>query len=280
MVVLPPCKSPLFSTRTYLIPVTLKDERHVSNALQNFFEEIGDRRMQSMDHKNKKETLYMQSDRGTEFYNASATRVYNYYNVQHYSTRAGGGHAYAAEQKIREVKKLFAKLRAAGKLVKTGRGWVNSVEDVEIILNNSVNQKYMRTPDLLDENNIGDPKTTLIHLLRNKKLAKKNKPLNIGDKVYVTKKRVGEKDAPHIFTKPTTRTEDRGYWQRNKIYIISQRAAAAQMTGGSVGPLYVYFLREGEREIKQRFYREDLAAVDTDNTTTNDTIQTFVNNID
>ena len=155
------------------------------------------------------------------------------------------------------------------------------------------------TPDLLDENNIGDPKTTLIHLLRNKKLAKKNKasllrglkdnikdrrrplrPLNIGDKVYVTKKRVGEKDAPHIFTKPTTRTEDRGYWQRNKIYIISQRAAAAQMTGGSVGPLYVYFLREGEREIKQRFYREDLAAVDTDNTTTNDTIQTFVNNID
>ena len=132
----------MYSTRTYLYPLTLKDEKNVSKAFQEFFESLSDRRLSG-------ETMFLQTDRGTELYNPSMTRLYNHYKVDHYSTKANGGYAYASEKKIREIKRWFFKLRLNDKLLATGRGWVKCIREVETILNNTVNQKYAMTPDTL-----------------------------------------------------------------------------------------------------------------------------------
>ena len=78
----------MYSTRTYLYPLTLKDEKNISKAFQEFFESVSDRRLSG-------ETMFLQTDQGTEFYNPSMSRLYNHYKVDHYSTKANGGHAYA-----------------------------------------------------------------------------------------------------------------------------------------------------------------------------------------
>ena len=95
----------------------------------------------------------------------------------------------------------------------------------------------------------------------------------------MTNARVSKKDAPHIFTKSTTRTKD--FWNRKNIYKIRRVVNVGQRTGDTVGPLFVYFLIDGSgKKLANRFHRADLTAVDTENTTPNDTIQTYINNID
>ena len=145
-------------------------------------------------------------------------------------------------------------------------------------------------------NNVINPTATLTNLRRNQKLAMTNKatllrglktdvrdnrrPLrHEGDRVYVTNARVSKKDAPHIFTKSTTRTND--FWNHKNIYRIRRVVNVGQRTGGTAGPLFVYFLIDGSgKKLANKFYRAHLAAVDTENTTPNDTIHTYMNNID
>ena len=69
--------------------------------MQTFYEEV--------EHK-RKERMRLQTD--LEFQQNEIKNLNKKYNVEMFSTRVRGGKAFAAEQKIREFKKLLLKVKA------------------------------------------------------------------------------------------------------------------------------------------------------------------------
>ena len=77
-------------------------------------------------------------------------------------------------------------------------------------------------------------------------------PLDIGEKVLILMERLKKKDAPGRLYKSTT--ENRPFFNRSRIFTINKRVLTSDNT-------YYYWLKENGQEVKNRFLREELFAL-------------------
>ena len=88
-----------------------------------------------------------------EFQQNQIKRLNEKYNVEMFSSRMRGGKAYAAEQKIREFKKLLLKSKKAHQETSTGIKFSQKklIRKVTADLNNIQSQKYGYPPEGLNK---------------------------------------------------------------------------------------------------------------------------------
>ena len=186
-----------------------------------------------------------------------------------------GGKAFAAEQKIREWKKLLLRnkriKKSLGKQVKSNK----LIKKATFNLNNTCSVKYGFSPEQIEEKSL-DPKegqksreTYYFSRLwrikeaqgRSERYAKNldarkkrrlRDPLDMGEKVLVLSDSLKKKDAPDRLYKSTT--ENRPFFHRSRIFTINKRVLTSNNT-------YYYWLKENGQEVQNRFLKEELFAL-------------------
>ena len=99
----------LFSSKVYVYP--MKKRSNLARKLELFSQEI--------ESKRENEKMRLQID--LEFQQNEIKNFNKKYNVEMFSTKVRGGKAFAAEQKIREFKKLLFRSKQLHKATKTSR---------------------------------------------------------------------------------------------------------------------------------------------------------------
>ena len=191
-----------------------------------------------------------------------------------FSTKVRGGKAFAAEQKIREFKKLLLKMKNLfkkyGKKLKPNE----VTRKVTVNLNKTKTAKYQIEPEeiekraLLDDafrekydfcrlEKIGthasrqDRYNLKKDILNPRKL---REPLEIGGKVFVLAERLKKKDAPDRLYKSTT--QNKSYFSK-EIFIVKKRVKTTS------GDYYYWVAKENSDVVnKYRFIRQELYALD------------------
>ena len=97
----------LFTSKVYVY--TMRKKSNLVNKLETFYKEIESKR-------NKNEKMRLQTDQ--EFQQNEIKKLNVKYNVEMFSSRIRGGKAFAAEQKIRELKKIIFKTKNVYKMSK------------------------------------------------------------------------------------------------------------------------------------------------------------------
>ena len=193
-----------------------------------------------------------------------------------FHSKVRGGKAFAAEQKIRELKKILLKskrfVKSGGKRIKPNQLIKKAVEN----MNETASTKYGVSPGSVENKTIDSSKDSefnreMYDFLRVKKVdnnhyrnmkyeAKKDRrqkrlrnPLLIDEKVLVLTERLKKKDAPSKFYKAST--DNIPFFNRDKIYTIYKRA---KLSSGS----YLYWIEdENNNKIEVRFLRQELFAL-------------------
>ena len=252
----------LFTSKTYVYP--MKNRKLLSKKLKTFYDEIETKRDGKMT---------LQTD--LEFKQNQIKTLNDEYNVKMFHSKVRGGKAFAAEQKIREFKKLLLKskrfVKSKGKKIKPNYLIKQAVEN----MNESVSSKYGISPENIEKNALdlkdGEFNREMYDFLRIKKIDKnidRNKrynikrdkrkkklrnPLQINEKVLILAERLKKKDAPSKFFKPST--DNIPFFNREKIFKIYK---ITKISNGS----YLYWLKdENNNEIEGRFIRQELFAL-------------------
>ena len=100
----------LFSSKIYVY--TMRKKSNLAQKMELFYKEIEQKR-------NQKEKMRLQVD--LEFQQNEIKKLNQKYNVEMFSTKTRGGKAFAAEQKIREFKKILFRSKRLHKSTKTSR---------------------------------------------------------------------------------------------------------------------------------------------------------------
>ena len=191
-----------------------------------------------------------------------------------FSTKVRGGKAFAAEQKIREFKKLLLKMKDLYKKSKKGIKPNEIIRKVTANMNKTKTQKYDVEPEKIEKNSLEDDSfREKFDFYRLQKVGKDiargkrydvkkdikrprqlREPLNIGEKVLVLAERLKKKDVPGKLYKSTT--QKKTFLNKNKIFIIKKRV---QTTSND----WYYWLAEENSEItnKFRYIRQELYAL-------------------
>ena len=249
----------LFTSKIYVYP--MKNRSLLAKKLRLFYEEIESKR---------NEKMYLQTD--LEFKQNAIKNLNKEFNVEMFHTKLRGGKAFAAEQKIREFKKLLLKTKrftkGQGKKLKPNKVIKNVVENLnktpsakyeippETVENNTLNSEFNREMfDFLrikkvDNNKFRNEKYNRRKDRRQKKL---RNPLYLDEKVLVLAERLKKKDAPSKLFKATT--DNTPFYNREKIFTIYKRA---KLDNGN----YLYWIEdENNNKTEGRFVREELFAI-------------------
>ena len=163
--------------------------------MELFYEEISNKR--------SNETMRLQTD--LEFQQNEIKKLNKKHNVEMFSTRVRGGKAFAAEQKIREFKKLLLKTKNLYKKEKKNLKPNEIIKKVTTNMNKTKTVKYDVEPEEIKKRSLEDDnfrekydfyrlakvgKHHARQLRYNKTKDEKNprklrEPLNIGEKVLV-----------------------------------------------------------------------------------------------
>ena len=195
----------LFSSKVYVY--LMRKKSNLAQKMELFYKEIEQKRTQ-------KEKLRVQVD--LEFQQNEIKKLNNKYNVEMFSTKTRSGKAFAAEQKIREFKKIF-KSKCLHKSTKTSRLnskklTKNAVEN----MNKTNSQKYDLAPDTIEKKSLENENFREVYdfhrMVKVSKNAERHKcddikfdkksgkklrsPLIVGEKVLVLAERLKKKDAP------------------------------------------------------------------------------------
>ena len=251
----------LFTSKIYVY--TMKARRNLASKLEIFYKEIQKKRLNN-------EKMRLQTDQ--EFQQNEIKKLNQKYNVEMFSTRLRGGKAFAAEQKIRELKKVIFKTKRRYKLQKKKINSKQIMKKAVENLNKINSEKYGLPPDIIEKKSLESEYFKEIYdfhrLVKitkginryeryNEKLDKKQKrklrePLNINEKVLVLAERIKKKDAPKFLFKSTT--ENIPFFNRKEIFTIERYV----LIDGS----YYYWLKNEKNEkISKRFIREELFAL-------------------
>ena len=252
----------LFTSKIYVY--TMKSRRNLASKLEIFYKEIQKKRPNN-------EKMRLQTDQ--EFQQNEIKKLNQKYNVEMFSTRLRGGKAFAAEQKIRELKKVIFKTKRTYKLQKKKINSKQIIKKAVENLNGINSEKYGLPPDIIEKKSLEDEYFKEIYdfhrLVKvtkginryerySEKLDKKQKrklrdPLNINEKVFVLAERIKKKDAPKFLFKSTT--ENIPFFNRKEIFTI-ERYVLIENT-------YYYWLKNEKNEkINKRFIREELFALE------------------
>ena len=214
--------------------------------------------------------LRLQTD--LEFQQNEIKKLNKKYNVEMFSTRLRGGKAFAAEQKIREFKKLLLKVKTFYQKSKTKFKPYEIIRKVTANMNKTKTVKYQIEPEDVEKKALADDNfREKFDFYRLSKIGKENKrykrymskkdsykrklrdPLSIGERVLVLSERLKKKDAPGKLYKAST--QNKTFYNKNRIFIIRKRLK-------SLDNVWYYWFSEANKEIiSNRFIRQELFAL-------------------
>ena len=131
----------LFTSKIYVY--TMRKRSNLANKLETFYKEISIKR--------KNDKMRLQTDQ--EFQQNEIKKINAKYNVEMFSSRIRGGKAFAAEQKIRELKKVIFKTKNAYKTAKKKINSKKIIEQAVKNLNKTNSEKYGFTPEVIEKKN-------------------------------------------------------------------------------------------------------------------------------
>ena len=190
----------LFSSKIYIFP--MKNRSNLARKLELFYKEISSIRKNS-------EKIRLQTD--LEFQQNEIKKLNEKYNIEMFSTKVRGGKAFAAEQKIREFKKILLKSKRLHKATKTKRFEPRKIiQKAANNMNLTTSQKYGLPPETIEKKSLGSENFReiydfhrLLKVSRNaeryerydinfdKKACRKfRNPLVVGEKVLVLAERI------------------------------------------------------------------------------------------
>ena len=126
----------LYSSKVYVYPICSR--KQILQKMGQLYDEIKHKR-------NKKKSMHLQVD--NEFQQVKIKDLNEQNHVEMFSTAVRGGKAFAAEQKIRELKSRVAKLNALKVKVTPTKIILSSVEN----MNNVVSKKYGISPNNIEK---------------------------------------------------------------------------------------------------------------------------------
>ena len=204
----------LFTSKTYVYP--MKSRKLLARKLKLFYDEIEPKRNGKMS---------LQTD--LEFKQNAIKKLNNEFDVEMFHSKVRGGKAFAAEQKIRELKKILLKskrfVKSRGERIKPNQLIKKAVEN----MNETTSTKCGVSPENVENKTIDSSKDSefnreMYDFLRVKKVAnnqyrnmkydtKKDRrqkrlrnPLFLDEKVLVLAERLKKKDAPSKFYKASS----------------------------------------------------------------------------
>ena len=217
--------------------------------------------------------MRLQTDR--EFQQTNIKKLNKQFDVDMYSTNLRGGKAFAAKQKIRELKKVLLRSKWIKKLTRKRVKPNELIKKATYNLNNTRSAKYGFSPEQIEKKSL-DPTEgqnfretydfsrlwrikeaqgradRYAKKLDSRKKRRLRDPLDISEQALVLAERLKKKDAPGRLYKITT--ENGPYFNWNRIFTIRKRVSVGNNT-------YYYWLKEDGQEVKNRFLREELFAL-------------------
>ena len=193
------------------------------------------------------------------------------YNVAMFSTSIRGSKAFAAEQKIRELKKRIFRFKSLEKRLSKKRVKpLEIIQEVVLNMNSLSSAKYKITPDKAEERSLrSEVDRERIHfawlrkvssrkviakrseqkLYKRKKFTLRN-PLDVREEVFGLAGRLNKKDSPGKFYKSSV--ENNSYFDKKKTHLITNRKI--------IDGKYFYWLKsvENEKKLKNRFQRKKI----------------------
>ena len=252
----------LFTQKIYIYP--MKKRHLLAKKMEIFYQEVIEKR--------KNSSMRLQTD--LEFQQNEIKRLNKKYNEEMFSTKLRGGKAFAAEQKIREFKKLLLKMKTLFKKSSKRLKPNDVIKKVTTNLNKTKTEKYQMEPEEVEKKALSDDnfreKYDFYRLEKVGKHAnrldrynikkdinnpkKLRDPLQIGEKVLVLAERLKKEHAPGRLYKATT--QNKSYFGK-KIFIIKERF---KMTSDD----WYYWLSEENSDVigKNRFIRQELYPID------------------
>ena len=247
----------LFTQKIYTYP--MKKRNNLKRKMEIFYQEV--------DQKRKEKMLRLQTD--LELQQNEIKKLNKKYNVEMFSTRLRGGKAFAAEQKIREFKKLLLKVKTFYQKSKTKFKPYEIIRKVTANMNKTKTVKYQIEPEDVEKKALADDNfREKFDFYRLSKIGKENKrykrsmskkdsykrklrdPLSIGERVLVLSERLKKKDAPGKLYKAST--QNKTFYNKNRIFIIRKRLK-------SLDNVWYYWLSEPNKEIISNiFIRQEL----------------------
>ena len=258
----------LFTSKIYVY--TMRKKSNLLQKLEIFYKEIQPKRDSS-------EKMRLQTDQ--EFQQNEIKKLNLKYNVEMFSSRIRGGKAFAAEQKIREFKKILFKSKRLHKVMKAGKRLDSKklIKKAVENMNKTNSQKYGLPPETIEQNTLSDNvfreiydfhrmvkvskdadryKRYDVHLDKKPRRKQLREPLNLGEKVLVLAERLKKKDAPGVLFKSTT--ENIPFFNRNEIFIVRKVFPIENMHSS-----YNYWISKSDEDkiIDKRFLRQELFAL-------------------
>ena len=134
----------LFTSKVYIY--TMKKRSNLVNKLEIFYREIQPKRREN-------EIMRLQTD--LEFQQNEIKKLNLKYNVEMFSSRLRGGKAFAAEQKIREFKKILFKSKRLHKILNSKKrlNSRNIIKKAVENINKTNSQKYGLPPEIIEKKN-------------------------------------------------------------------------------------------------------------------------------
>ena len=138
----------LFWSKVYVY-LMKKKKKSLARKRELFYPEIKPKQDQ------KQEMIRMQTN--VEFLQKEIKKLNQKYNIDMFSTKSRGGKSFAAEQKIREFKKLLLKSKQLHKVTKTGRLDLRKlIRNALQKMNNVNSQKYGVPPKAVQKKTLQD----------------------------------------------------------------------------------------------------------------------------
>ena len=238
----------LFSSKIYVYP--MKNRSLLATKLKLFYEDIKQKRTGKM---------RLQTD--LEFKQNQIKKRNDEFNAEMFRTEVLGGKAFAAEQKIREFKKILLRSKRFEKSRKNKIKLNDLIKKAAQNMNETISTKYQLVPETIEKRSLNPNDGKYFqeiydfmrsrkienNQMRNDKYDQKNdrrkrtlrSPLNLDEKVLVLAERLKKKDAPGNLYKAFT--ENMLFLNRNRTFTIYKRAKLNSST-------YLYWTKE---EIKK-----------------------------
>ena len=222
----------LFSSKVYTYP--MKSRKQIRQKLEQFYRDVANKR------KDKKMRLQVNQ----EFQQVKIKDLNDLNNVHMFSTSLRGGKAFAAEQKIRELKPRISKL-ASQKLKISPK---KIIEMSTANMNIQPSKKYGLSPEEMKKKALQSERFRVVYNMHRlektqklnqrqdrydkkkyDKLRKKlRQDLNIGEKVYFLAERIKRKSAPGKFYKQSV--QNISYFNKDTVFTIRKKQTIDNIT--------------------------------------------------
>ena len=235
----------------------MKSRKQIRQKLEKFYRDIRSKR------KGKK--MKLQVD--LEFQQMRIKDLNDLNNVEMFSTSIRGGKAFAAEQKIRELKTRIAKL-ASQKLKISPK---KIIEMSTANMNIQKSKEYCFSPEEAEQKALQSERFRTVYNMHrlekthklnqrqdrydkkkyDKKRKKPRENLNIGEKVYVLAERIKKKSTPGKFYKQSV--QNISYFNKYTVFTIRKKQ--------NIDNIMYYWVKSPIAELSKRFPRSELFAL-------------------